>query len=259
MTRTERWTPAILLVLAGGCAAGNLPRMDEQGDRVGAARVYRERGRCDLVIQLLSSYVITGAGSADVDEATYLLGDCYLETRQFELAAPEFERLLRDYPESDSAGGAAFRLGDAFWGQSRAYPFDQEMTIKALGQWQGYLSAYPGHWANGAARMRIARARERLAEKAYRNGELYVKLKQWRPARAYFQQVIREFPDTSFAAEAALELAHVAVREGDLDHALRQLQRVSLEYPGTAAAQRAERERARLERMIGRDRPPADS
>jgi outer membrane protein assembly factor BamD len=182
----------------------------------------------------------------------FLLGDCYVRTKEYATAALELERLLRDYPESDSAAAAAFRLGDAYWGQARPWAFDQAQTLQALEQWQVYLRAYPGHWQNDVARARMALARGRLAEKAFRTGELYVKLALPGPARLYFEQVIEQFPDTIYAAEAVVGLARVAEQQGQLSEALHQLERVQSEYPGSPAARRAEQERARLQRKIER-------
>jgi outer membrane assembly lipoprotein YfiO len=246
--RWSRWATAALAGLLAGCAAGTLPPVSSDADRLNLARAYRERGDCAQAILLLQSYVSVAAGSADVDEAIYLLGDCYVQTKQYALGESELERLLRDYPESDSAAAAAFRLGEAYWGQARGPDFDQEQTLKALGQWQDYLRVHPGHWQNESARARIAQARGRLAEKAYRNGMLYIKLGLPGPARAYFERVEQEFGDTPVAADAAYGLALSSLRQGDERSARVQLERVQTEYPGSAAAQRAQRELARLQR-----------
>ena len=53
---------------------------------------------------------------------------------------------MRDYPESDSTPSAAFRLGEAWYGQARPPDFDQEFTTKALAQWRNYHDTYPDHW-----------------------------------------------------------------------------------------------------------------
>ncbi len=246
MRGPERWAAAAWLALAAGCAAGLTPQMLSDADRLAAARAYRQRGDCSRAIEALRAYVASSAGRADVDEAIYLLGDCYVAIKDYASGEVELERLLREYPESDSAPAAAFRLGEAYWGQAKKSDFDQEMTLKALAQWKAYVAGYPGHWLQPAAAARIAQARARLAQKAYRNGLLYVKLGLVGPARVYFQKVLEEFGDTPFAADAALGLALADIRRGDHETALAQLDHVQAEYPGTRAAQQAERERARL-------------
>ena len=93
------------------------------------------------------------------------------------MAAGDFERLMRDYPESDSTPSASFRLGEALWGQSRPSDFDQESTHKALEQWEQYQRQYPGHWLNAEAERAVNRARSRLASKLLDTGNLYLKLR----------------------------------------------------------------------------------
>ncbi len=250
MSRKRHATLGALVLLCSGCAAGALPPVTSDADRLSLARAYHERGNCDDAITLLKSYVTSASGSANVDEAIYLLGDCYVRTKEYASGAAELERLLRDYPESDSAAAAAFRLGDAYWGQARPAPFDQEQTMRALGQWQLYLHDYPTHWQNEQAKGRVARARERLAEKAVRNGQLYLKLGLRGPAKVYFRSVIQEFGDTPQALQAELGLALVEEREGDRRGALVRLERLIAEHPDTSVARRAMKERARVEREL---------
>jgi outer membrane protein assembly factor BamD len=190
---------------------------------------------------------MSAAGAADVDDGIYLLGRCYLKTHDWALAAVEFERLLKDYPESDSSGSASFRLGEAYYGQSRKPDFDQEYTLKALEQWQSYLITYPDHWLNGGARGKILEARTRLAKKLVATGNLYMKLKYPEPARIYFQRVIDEFGDTPMKPHALLGLAREESRFPNPDHAIAIYRQLETEFPKTPMALEAARERKRLE------------
>ena len=256
MTRLRRalaaTVPATLAAwVLVGCGAGVLPQVHSEPERFATARRLSERGHYAEAIELLKTYVANNGGSADVDAALYLLGECYLRSKEFASAALEFERLVRDYPESDSSGSASFRLGEAFWGQSRGPDFDQEYTLKALGQWQSYLRGYPGHWLNAQARGRVFTARTRLATKLVNTGNLYLKLRLIKPARVYFQLVVNEYADTPRIADALLGTAMCDARQGRRAEAIEQLRKVEAQYPGQAAAVRAARERQRLER--GRD------
>ena len=238
---------ALLLGLIAGCAASGMPAIHSEPERLAAARRALERGDAAIAVELLKTYVANNAGGADVDQAVYLLGQAYLKMRDWPSAAVEFDRVLRDYPESDSAGSSAFRLGEALWGQSRPPDFDQEHTQKALDQWQSYLRSWPGHWLNPEAARRVEAARERLATKLLNTGNLYLKLRRAGPARVYFERVIAEFGDTPQAIEARIGLALADAQEGRRELALAALDEVRQQYPGQPAARRAERERSRLE------------
>lgn len=245
--RRIAWLAPWLALLFFGCGGHVLPEIHSDADRLSLARRMFDEREYGNAIELLKTYTAGAGGAADVDEATYLLGQCYLKTHDWALAAVEFERLLRDYPESDSSGAAAFRLGEAYFGQSRKPDFDQEYTLKALEQWQEYQNAYPGHWLQGAAKGKMLEARTRLAKKLIATGHLYVKLKLTEPARVYFQRALDEYGDTPVAVEAQLGLALVAARDGKREQAIAALREIETQRQGQPVAERAARERRRLE------------
>src|SRR5262249_53328889 len=175
---------ALALALAG-CGAGTLPAVHSEPERLTLARHAMDQHEWSVAAELLKSYIANNAGSREGDEAIYRLGVCYLKSREYASAQVEFERLLRDYPESDSSGSAAFRLGEALWGQARPPDFDQDLTQKALEQWQSYLRSYPDHWLAPEGRRRVAAARSRLATRLTTVGNPYLKLRLPEPARMY--------------------------------------------------------------------------
>jgi len=255
VTRTPRTASAALplaclalaTLAAWGCGASTIPPITTPAERLSVAKRLADEGDCVVAIDLLKTHIATGAGSADVDEAIYFLAECYMKTKDYASAAVELERLLRDYPESDSAGAASFRLGDALYGQTRPIDFDQEYTVRAIRQWDGYLRAFPGHWRGEEARERVMQARMRLAQKALDTAELYVKLKLYEPARVYYRLVIDEYGDTPKAGEAFLGLALCDVREGQRDRALERYREIEDRFAGTPVARRAAEARQELE------------
>ncbi|MBI5708740.1 MAG: outer membrane protein assembly factor BamD [Candidatus Eisenbacteria bacterium] len=256
--RRPRLVRAALLVLAcgalAGCGASTIPAIHSEPERLEQARRAMGRGEHNVSIELLKTYVANNAGGADVDQAIELLGESYLRIKDWALAQAEFERLLRDYPESDSSAAGAYHLGVALWGQARGPDFDQEFTQRALEQWQGYLRGYPGHWLAVEAGKRVAAARTRLATKLANSGTLYLKLHLPAPAEVYFRRVLDEYADTPRAADARLGLALAEALQGHRPQAIAALRQVEAEYPGQPVAARAARERNRIERS--KDRGP---
>jgi outer membrane protein assembly factor BamD len=250
--RVRRLLLALVLgALAGllaGCGASTVPAVHSEPERLAQGRRALEHREYNVALELLKSYVENNAGGADVDQALELLGESHLRIKEWSEAQSQFERVLRDYPESDSAAAASFRLGEALWGQARGPAFDQEYTQKALEQWEGYLRAYPGHWQNAEGEKRRLAARARLADKLDRAGRLYLKLKRTEPARVYFQRVLDEYPDSAFAPDAILGLALADAQAGKRDEALAALRDLETRFAGRPVALRAAKELARLER-----------
>ena len=246
-SRTHRRLAALALaLLLGGCAAGALPNVHSETERLALARRLAAKRDFTDAIELLKTYIDNNGGSAEVDHAVMLLGECYIGTREWAQAAVQFERLLREFPESDSSAGASFRLGEAYYGQSRAPDFDQEQTLKAVEQWRAYLAAYPQHWANAEADHRVQIARMRLATKWVNDGDLYVKLRQLGPARVYYRRVEDTFGDLPQLGDAWIGMARCDKLEHHRDAAIERLKQIEAKFAGRAVAEAAARERARL-------------
>jgi len=237
-----------LLALAGCGASSTIGRITSDADRLAVARDLHDHNNCTAAIELLKPYVASSAGTAQVDQGIYLLGSCYLKTKDWVLAQAEFDRLLRDYPESDSAGSASYGIGEALVGQSRPRDFDQEFTAKAIEQWERYLAGYPGHWRNEEARRRMLEARTRLAFKLMDTGALYIKQKLPEPARVYFQKVVDEYGDTPAGPEAEFGVAVAYEKMGRWVEAINRFREIESRYPGKELGRLAAQERRRLER-----------
>ncbi len=231
-----------------GCGAAVLPSIHSDAERMTLAKRLRDEHKYATAAALLRTYIDLNAGRADIDQAIYLLGECELGMKDWVGAGASFERVLRDYPESDSAGSASFRIGESLYGQARPPDFDQEFTSRAIEQWQSYLRGYPGHWRNAEAETRIVRARTQIATKLVATGQLYLKLKLYEPARVYFQRIATEFSDTPLVGEALIGLAICEAHQGKKDEAIERLKQLESQFSGQPLAARAARERARLER-----------
>jgi len=261
LRRTSLGLLAAALAVVGiwGCGASVLPEVHSEQERLATARRLAGSGDYGTAAEMLKTYVDRNAGASDEDGAIYLLGECYLNMREWASAQLEFERLLRDYPESDSAGSASFRLGEALFGQSKMEDFDQEYTQKALIQWQDYLAAYPDHWRHAQGEKKVLEARMKLASKLLDNADLYVKLKLVEPARTYYQKILDEYGDLPLAGQAEIGLARCDLLYGRRDAAIDRLKRVESEHAGEPAAVVAKREREKAEhsRAHAPIRPPA--
>jgi len=222
-----------------GCGGSVLPQVHDEGGRLDLARRLYAKGDAALAVEALAPFSTSGSGAANVDEAVYLLGLCHLKMKDYGAAQGDFERMLRDYPESDSAPAAAFRQGEALWGQSRGPDFDQEYTLRALDQWMSFRRDHPDHWLAPEATKRIGEARTRLATKLFRTADLYVKLKEYEAARGYFRDVMTEYSETPLYGDAMIGWAIASARIGERDTAMVLLQNMHEEYKGTDLGNKA--------------------
>lgn len=233
----------VVLAMVAGCGGSVLPQIHDEGGRLELARRLYAKNDATLAVEVLAPFSTSGSGSGNVDEAVYLLGLCHLKLKDWLAAQADFERLQRDYPESDSAASSAFRRGEALWGQSRGPDFDQEYTLKALEQWMTFRREHPEHWLADVATRRIAEARARLATKLYRTGDLYVKLKEYESARTYFRNVLTEYSESALYGDALIGWAVASARLGLRDTAIATLRELETEHAGQPLGLKAARTR----------------
>jgi len=241
-----------LTLTLAGCAAHTMPEVRTEADRLQMARTAMDKHQYIDAAELLKGYVQRNAGTAQVDGAICMLGECFLNTHDWVPAQEQFEKLLRDYPESDSAGSASFLLGDAFMGQSRPRDFDQQFTQRALDQWDEYVRRYPDHWRHEQAEQRVLDAPTTLARKLVDTADLYVKLRQYTPARIYYQRVIDDYHDTVPLIDAQVGLAILQARLGKFEEAIQTLRQIEETFPGRPVAARAAKERVKLEKKLAK-------
>ncbi len=158
-----------------------------------------DRGRYLDASDRLEIFLINHAGSAMADSAQYLLGECHFKMKEYIVAASEYEKTVRQYPQSPVREQAQYKIGLSYFRLSPKSSLDQEYTSKAMDAFQEFIEEFPASdLAKEATRM-IGVCREKLAKKEYDNGRLYHKMKEYNAARVYYDSVLDDYYDTSYA------------------------------------------------------------
>ncbi|MGH7681068.1 MAG: outer membrane protein assembly factor BamD [Candidatus Eiseniibacteriota bacterium] len=208
-----------------------------------------DRGDYIDAIADLKAYVEQFPGTEDTDDALFYLGEAYFRTKDFALASGQYDRVIRDFPQSPLQPDAMYQLARCDDLQARSAALDQTETTRAISRYQSFLQLYPESPKAGDANSRIAMLNDRLAEKRFRNGRLYVRLKQYDAAAHYLRGVMMDFPSSPWAGEAGLLLADVLVKQGKQDEAEAALRAVGESKATPGAKKRAEQ---RLREIEGR-------
>src|SRR5262249_8241068 len=81
---------AVVLTMAlWGCGASTIPAVHSEAERMSTARRMIERKNWVSAQELLKGYIKNNPGSADIDQAVYLLGLCYLNNHDYAQATTE--------------------------------------------------------------------------------------------------------------------------------------------------------------------------
>ena len=120
------------------------------------------------------------------------------------MAIAEYDRLIRKMPFSPFIEKARYRICEAYLILSPKYFNDQTYSEKALEKLQEFIDDYPGSDERNKAELDIRQLRNKLSEKAYNSGILYMKMEEYKAALLAFKQIIELYYDTDF-----IELAHL--------------------------------------------------
>ena len=228
MTRRKAPLGALLLlVLAGVFGCGGV--MSERGGgtpNYDAGKAAYDKGNWIEAQLDLKAYVEQYPGTDRTDDALYYLGLAYMKGKDYALASTQFDRLARDFPQSPFQPDAMFYLARCDDLDSRPAPLDQTETQRALDRYKQFLDQYPDNKNAAEAKERVAALRDRLAEKRFRNGRLYVKLNQRPAAVITLQSVLDDYPDSRWAGDAAVMLADLLLKQGKKDEAIAALRKV---------------------------------
>lgn len=119
----------------------------------------------DLGIEALT-FLVTKFPRFDLaDDAWKELGQTLFEDRQYQAAADVWERLVREYPDSEWTDLALYRVASAYRLQTRGQSFDADPLLRAHAALERYLARYPdGNFVADAKRER-AELEEQIAQR----------------------------------------------------------------------------------------------
>jgi len=165
-------------------------------------------------IEDLNVILLNFNGETGIDSAQYLLAESHYKLDEFYNASYEFSKLTDNFPESFLAESAMFKSALCYYNLSPLASLDQKETYKAITRFQFYLDKYKTGGFAAEAGLKIRELRNKLAEKEYTAGALYLKLDQPRAAKVYFLAVLENYYDTDFYLPALKELS-VAYKQLD--------------------------------------------
>ena len=171
-------------------------------------------------------------GSDLVDESLYYLGQAHEKINEYPVAVVTYKRLLRDFPQSPYADKAQYQLASSLFEQSSPVQLTQDKTFEAIRELQIFLDEYADSELAPKANELRQRCYDKIAEKDYKTGHLYLRMRDWESARLYFGEMIEEFPTSNWASVAQYEIAASYAGEKKWDDAIQRFTLFIQSYPG---------------------------
>lgn len=135
-------------------------------------------------------------------ESQVKLADAYFMAMEYESAEEAYRKLLENYPKSEWAPYAMFRIPLSKLTLETLRERDLGRLWKAREGFEEYLANYPaGNFAE-EAKKKIHETEEFIARRQYDIAELYLRKKHPQAAMVHFEGVVTHFPNTSWAEKS---------------------------------------------------------
>jgi outer membrane protein assembly factor BamD len=161
-----------------------------------------ESKKYSKAIRLFEQIAPAYKGKPQAEKLFYMFSYAYYNTKQYYLAAYQFESFASTYPKSDKREEAAFLGAKCFSKLSPVSSLDQGDTDKALDKLQNFIDTYPESSYLQEANTIVYDLKYKLEKKSFDIAKQYNTISDYKSAIAAFENFISDFPGTSFKEDA---------------------------------------------------------
>jgi len=240
---------SMLIIILASCSGTGLKEQATPREQYNYAMEIYNKNKFFKAQMAFQRLIYSFPGQTFIDTAQYYLGMSFYKMKHYPEAIAEFRRLLGAYPTSAFADDAQFQVAVSFYDQSPKYYHEQSETLDAIDEFSMFLTRYPRSPLKGEAQKKLNELYDKLAKKLYKNGELYLKLHDYKPALIYFEQVRDNYPNTEWAKYAFYNSGVAMRKQGRISDALETFQNFVITFPDHELSKKARKKISELQSM----------
>ena len=217
------------MLLFASCRSNELIRPGDSLDVAyeKALNQYEEENYAEAA-RAFETVISIGRGTDIGQDAQFYLAESYFNNRRYLLAASEYERYAQFHPNSPRREEADYKRALSYYNLSPRYRLDQSYTYQAIENFRLLLSRFPNSEYADEAAGYISELRGKLAHKSYNAGEFYKRTNRFEAAAVYFDIVIDNYPETSWAELALVDQMESYILYAENSIAARQVERFEM-------------------------------
>jgi outer membrane protein assembly factor BamD len=166
-----------------------------------ATKLY-DSGKYNDAIRLIEQIAPAYRGKPQAEKLFYMFSQSYYKTKQYYLAAYQFESFVSGYPKSEKIEEAAYLGAKCFSMLSPVYSLDQVDTYKAIDKLQAFIDSYPNSTYLPEANKSLKELNEKIEKKVFENAKGYHTIMDYKSAMVALDNFIADYPGTSFKEDA---------------------------------------------------------
>ena len=192
---------AIMLLFLGACKS-EFEKMRSSGDMAAILKKgneYYDKGEYMKAQTMYDLIISTIRGRQDAEKVYYRYAYTHYYLEKFVSGNYYFEQFAKTYPGSEYREEADYMAAYCNYKQSPTYRLSQEATNKANDELQLFVNTYPNSERVKEANKLIDEMRTKLEKKAFEEGNLYFDIHEYQAAIQTYNNVLKDFPETSNA------------------------------------------------------------
>lgn len=185
----------ILAALFSGCSSdrsGKVSHTESCRGKYEKAEAMFKEGKYGRVQDKLEDILSLCAGTGYMEQSQFLLAESYFNLEEWIEARGEYGSFIVNFPGSPFVETAEFRKAISSFNMEFRVNRDEANTTIAMKDFERYLSNYPDSPLRDSVNYYYNLLVERLAEKEFQTGRLYLRMDKPQAAVIYF----KEFLDT---------------------------------------------------------------
>ena len=154
------------------------------------------------VIEIFRQVIKNAPYGKHAGEAQYKIGLYLKEKKLYQEARDEFEKTINDYPKTEWAKAAKYQIALTDSIRGTDIQRDQQTTSTAVSEFKDFIAQHPDTELSQKAKEHMADLRTKEAENNFLIAQFYVKQKNYKAAKVYYNEIVNEYDDTVWAKKA---------------------------------------------------------
>jgi len=165
----------------------------------------------DKTVEMYQRVIKNAPYGTYAPQCQFNIGLAREKQRKFSDAIDAYQKVLDNYPTSSAASNAQYQIGYAWMRSSAAGDYDMGAAKKAVDAFQDFLVRYPSSDKAAQAQENIQKLGQRQTQGAFDIAKFYETQHDPRGAFIYYNEVVREDPNSSQAQIAKKRIQELRV------------------------------------------------
>ncbi|MBW4055231.1 MAG: outer membrane protein assembly factor BamD [Proteobacteria bacterium] len=164
------------------------------------------------------------------------IADAYYLNRDYIEAAAGYEDFRKLHPKDPQAGYALYRQGMSYFNQIHGIDTDQTPVKNALTTLDSYLKLYPDGAQRAEVEEKVRQCRDKELEYELYVGRFYLKTDVYKAAIGRFEEALKRFADSARRDEVMYYLGKAYLEDGQKEKGREILGKLIKEFPASSYA-----------------------